>query len=148
MASSDEAVNSFQGGYGMNCAQAILSTYGPKYGLGRTEALRVALAFGGGMGRMGETCGAVTGAFMVLGLKHSLESDPPQQKKDKTYAAVKKFSEAFKAKNGSLLCRDLLGLDLNTLEGARKAKETDAIKAKCSKYVRDAAEILQEMLEE
>jgi C_GCAxxG_C_C family probable redox protein len=148
MALPDDAVASFQGGCGMTCSQAILSTFGPAYGLGRTESLRVALAFGGGMGRMGLTCGAVTGAFMVLSLKHTLGNEPGLQKKDKTYAAVRKFSEEFKSRNGSLLCRDLLGCDLSTPDGSRKASETEAIKNKCPKYVKDAAEIIEEMLKE
>jgi C_GCAxxG_C_C family probable redox protein len=148
MADSDDAVTSFQGGQGMNCAQAIASTYGPRYGLDRGQALRVALAFGGGMGRMGATCGAVTGAFMVLGLKYGAGSEPGREKKEKTYAAVKRFSGEFKARNGSLLCRDLIGLDLNTPDGAKKAHETDAIRSKCPRYVKDAAEILREILEE
>jgi C_GCAxxG_C_C family probable redox protein len=148
MANPDDAVSSFQCGKGMNCAQAILMTFGQRYGLGRNESLRVAMALGGGMGRLGETCGAVTGAYMVLGLKHTLSCDNPEQKKEKTYAAVQRFSQEFKARNGSLLCKDLLGLDLLTPEGAKTMKETDIGKTKCEKYVRDSAEILQEMLKE
>jgi C_GCAxxG_C_C family probable redox protein len=148
MALSDDAVASFQGGSGMTCSQAVLSTFGPAYGLGRTESLRIALAFGGGMARMGLTCGAVTGAFMALSLKHTMGDEPGMQKKDNTYAAVRKFSEKFKTRNGSLLCKDLLGCDLSTPEGSKKASETNAIKTKCPKYVKDAAEILKEMLKE
>ncbi|MDD5110933.1 MAG: C-GCAxxG-C-C family protein [Candidatus Altiarchaeota archaeon] len=146
MTTPEDAVTAFKEGTAMNCAQAILSTYSPKYGLGRAEALRLALAFGAGMGRMGLTCGAVTGAFMVLSLKHTLGNEPGMQRKENTYDAVKKFSEEFKARNGSLYCKDLLGCDLSTPEGFKKASETNAITTKCPKYVKDAAEILEEML--
>ena len=68
MSRVEQAVSCFQGGF--NCSQAVLSTYAQDFGLDREAALKLAAGFGGGMGRMAGTCGAVTGAFMVLGLKH------------------------------------------------------------------------------
>jgi C_GCAxxG_C_C family probable redox protein len=89
MKKSDEALECFKGGF--NCAQAILSTYGQPYGLDRGASLRVALGFGAGMGRLGETCGALTGAFMVLGLKHGGGDAPYPTRKENAYAAVREF---------------------------------------------------------
>jgi C_GCAxxG_C_C family probable redox protein len=131
---------------GVNCSQAILSTYGPRYGLDDKTSLRIALGFGAGMGRLGSTCGAVTGAFMVLGLKHASENVSDNERKEKTYAAVREFARRFEARNGSLDCKELLGCDLGTPEGMKQAKEKDIVNAVCPKYVKDSAEILEEML--
>jgi C_GCAxxG_C_C family probable redox protein len=144
MKESDAAVAAFNGG--INCAQAILSTYGLSYGIDKSVALRVSLGFGAGMGRLGETCGAVTGAFMVLGLKHASGDISPQEKKEKTYAAVREFTKRFEERNGSVVCRKLLGYDLSTPAGMKAAKEADAVKKVCPKMVEDAAGILEGML--
>jgi C_GCAxxG_C_C family probable redox protein len=131
---------------GVNCSQAILSTYGPRYGLDEKNALRIALGFGAGMGRLGATCGAVTGAFMVLSLKHALENVTDNERKEKTYASVREFAKRFEARNGSIVCKELLGCDLGTPEGMKQAKEKDLVNKACPKYVKDSAEILEEML--
>jgi C_GCAxxG_C_C family probable redox protein len=131
---------------GVNCSPVTLSTYGPRYGLDEKTALRIALGFGAGMGRLGATCGAVTGAFMVLGLKHASENDSDNERKEKTYAAVREFAKRFEARNGSIICKELLGCDLGTHEGMKQVKEKDLVNTACPKYVKDSAEILEEML--
>lgn len=146
MNDSDAAVAAFNGG--INCAQAILSTYGLQYGIDKSTALKISLGFGAGMGRLSETCGAVTGAIMVLGLKHATGDSSPQEKKENAYAAVREFVRRFEERNGSVVCRKLLGCDLSTPEGMRKAKDLDLVKKVCPKMVADAAEILDEMLAE
>ena len=126
MTKIEEAVAYFKDGF--SCSQAIVAAYGPSVGLDRDTALKIASGFGGGMlfseqqlclhnmGRLAETCGAVTGAFMVLGLKFgSAASD--RESKEAVCTRVREFAERFKAIHGSLLCRDLLGCDLNTSEG-------------------------------
>jgi C_GCAxxG_C_C family probable redox protein len=142
----ETAQTTFRGGF--NCAQAILSTYGGRYGLERGASLRVALGFGAGMGRLGETCGAVTGAFMVLGLRHGGGDEPFPTRKENAYAAIREFERRFKGRNGSVDCKELLGCDLSTPEGKKMADDKGLIRIKCSKYVRDAAEILDELLED
>jgi C_GCAxxG_C_C family probable redox protein len=146
MKDSDAAVAAFNGG--INCAQAVLSAYGVRYGIDRDVALRVSLGFGAGMGRLGETCGAVTGAFMVLGLKHASGDSSPQEKREKTYAAVRDFVLRFEDRNGSVVCRKLLGCDLSTSDGMKKAKALGLVNTVCPKLVKDAAEILDDMLAE
>ena len=128
-----------------NCAQAVLSAYAACFGLDEETALRIASGFGGGMGRRAETCGAVTGALMVLGLKHGAVS-PDREAKERVYEQVREFAKRFKARNGSLLCRELLGCDIGTPEGLQQAGEADFVSKICPKFVRDAAEILDEML--
>ena len=89
---------------GYNCSQAVLSAYAPDLGLADETALKIAAGFGGGMGRMAETCGAVTGALMVLGLKYGATS-PEREAKERVYERVREFAKRFKARNGSLVCR-------------------------------------------
>ena len=129
---------------GFNCAQAVFSVYAEDTGFDDDTALKVAAGFGGGMGRMASTCGAVTGAFMVLGLRYgSITAD--RQAKEATYASIREFADRFKARNGSLDCRELLGCDISTPDGLKQAMESDAFANICPKFVRDACEILEEI---
>jgi len=139
----ERAISCFKEGF--NCSQAMLSTYGKEYGLNREIALRISSAFGGGMGRMGETCGAVTGAFMVIGLKHGNLS-PDDVTKENTYALVREFVNRFKALNDSIKCKELLGFDIRTPEGRNLAIENNAFTSICPKLVQNAAEILEQIL--
>lgn len=128
---------------GFNCSQAVFSSYAE--GIDEKTALKVASGFGGGMGRMAETCGAVTGAMMVLGLRFG-GAIPDREAKERVYAKIREFAERFKTGNGSLVCRDLLNCDISTPEGYEVAKEKGLLTTICPKFVRDAAEILEEML--
>jgi C_GCAxxG_C_C family probable redox protein len=143
MSSVETAVDLFRSGCA--CSQAVLGTYGPRYGLAEDEAMRVAACFAGGM-RMGETCGAVTGAFMVLGLAHCTKDCRTIEGRQGAYAALAAFSQAFTARNGSLSCRELLGCDVGTPEGARLAREKGLYATICTRLVRDASEILEAAL--
>ena len=138
----EQAVQGFQSGH--SCSQAVLAAFAPAFGVDKETALKIAAGFGGGMGRMAETCGAVTGAFMVLGLSHP-GSTAERPAKEAVYARVKQFAERFKACHGALDCRDLLGCDMSTPEGAAKVQELKLPATICPKFVRTAAEILQEM---
>ncbi len=140
----DQAVECFAKGYA--CSQAVFSTYAPMAGLDYESALRVSSGFGGGMGRLQKACGVVTGAFMLIGCKHGKVKEDDKEAKEKTYALVKIFADRFKAINGSINCRELLGCDLNTEEGMRFAEENNLFSTKCEKYVRDAAEIIEDMI--
>ncbi len=131
---------------GFVCSQAVFSTYSLQFGLDRETALKVAGAFGGGMGHMGEICGAVTGAFMVIGLKHGGTIAEDEQSEEKTYSLVNEFVNRFKSRNGSIVCRELLGCDISTPEGLNTAREKKLFTTLCPKYVRDAAEIIEQIL--
>ncbi len=128
-----------------SCSQAVAAAFAPSLGLDRDTALKLASGFGGGMGRLAETCGAVTGAFMVLGLK-SGSATTDKQAKETVYALVRQFATKFKDVHGSLLCRDLLGCNLNTPEGLAVAQEKKLFSTVCPPYVETAAQILEEML--
>ena len=132
---------------GFSCSQSVLSAFAAEMGLERDIALKVAGSFGGGMGRMGGTCGAVTGAFMALGLRYAKLDPSDNATRDKGYEMVKEFASKFAARHGSITCRELIGCDLSTSEGQAQAKEKNVFELKCRKFVYDAAEILEEMLE-
>jgi len=132
---------------GFNCTQAVLSAYGPQFGLDCESAVRIARAFGSGMG-MGETCGAVTGALMIIGLKHAGLKARSLFSKDRTEGIAREFVVRFKARNGTTVCRELLGCDVSSFGGLKKAKREKHFKKRCPKFVQDAAEILEEIFEE
>ena len=130
---------------GCACSQAILSVYGRDFGLDPDIAMKLAAGFAGGM-RMGETCGAVTGAFMVLGLAFSTEESDKKQGREQAYTKVTEFTDAFVSRNKTLACRDLLGCDITTAEGLKYAQEKGLFKTTCTQLVSDAAEILEKIL--
>jgi len=129
-----------------NCSQAVFSTYAEHLGMDKQTALKVSCAFGGGMARMAETCGAVTGTLMVIGLKHGKARPDNDAAKQKTYALAREFVERFKAKHGTIVCRELLGCDIGTEEGKRVFDENQYEEKRCAKFVADAAMILEEIL--
>ena len=144
MSKVDSAVSCFEEGF--SCSQAILSTYGTQFGLNREIALRMASPFGGGMARMGETCGAVTGAVMVIGLKYGTADSEDMEKRERIYELVREFVDKFKSRNRSIKCRELLDCDISTPEGRKQAKDNELFDTLCPKLVRDAAEIIEQIL--
>jgi C_GCAxxG_C_C family probable redox protein len=142
----EDAVSVFNGGF--LCSQALLSTYGVKYGIGRETALKVSAAFGGGISRMGKTCGAVTGALMVIGLKYGRVDAKDQAAREKTYGAALQFAARFSGRHGSIRCKDLLGYDLSKPEEYARARDEKLFHTACPQFVRDAAKILEEILKD
>ena len=138
---TDEAVACFNDGF--NCAQAIVSTYAKEFGVDKKTALQIACGLGAGMGRLQETCGAVSGAYLLIGLKYGKYQKDDNGAKEKTYALVQEFSKLFEDRNKTTNCRELLGLDL--IHGDKKAA-AERTKTLCPKMVSDAAEILEALL--
>lgn len=130
---------------GFNCAQAVLSAYAHELGFDEITALKVSGAFGGGMSRMGETCGAVTGALMVLGLKYGQIRAEDKSAKEKTYTLGKEFMEKFRSRNKFLSCKELLGHDVSTPEGLKVIRENDFSET-CNKLIKDSVEIVHDIL--
>ena len=95
---------------------------------------------------MGETCGAISGAVMVLGLKHGGVTAEDREAKEKTYERVRELVARFKARYGTVTCRELLGCDISTPEGLQRAKEQQLTTTRCPEFVRCAAEILEDLL--
>lgn len=144
MSKSGHAVEQFQGG--LNCSQAVLAAYAEDYGVELESALKIACGFGGGMGRMGHTCGAVTGAVMVLGLSECGPDPRASTAKGHTYGRVQEFLSRFQAMHSTTDCRDLLDCDISTPEGYAEATGQGLFQAKCPKFVEDAVEILEDLL--
>lgn len=123
----------------------MLAGFGETYGMDRDTAFTVARAFGGGMGQ-GRVCGAVSGAFMVLGFKYRHETDGSTAR-HKTHAVTAKFARRFEQRHGTTVCRELLGgADLGTESGRQEAIDKGLFTTICQKLVQDAAEILKDML--
>ena len=139
----DSTVACFQAGH--SCSQAVFSTYGSDMGMGVELAMKVSSGFGGGIARTGQFCGAVTGAIMVLGMRYG-SSKTDEQSKEMNYAVIRKFLQEFITRNGSTSCRDLLGHDISTQEGRQLVKDKQLAKTICPGLVRDAAEIIEEIL--
>jgi C_GCAxxG_C_C family probable redox protein len=140
----EEAIECFSGN--CNCCQSIILTYGPKFGLEKEVGIRLGTGFAGGLARQGEVCGAVTGAIMVIGLANGMKDENDSEGRDKTYELVNQFIEIFNEKNKSIICRELLDCDLRTSEGRTKAEEQGLFKTHCPNFVRNAAEILEELI--
>lgn len=136
MNSIEEAVRLFENGY--VCSQAVFAAFSEDFDLSKDMALKIGACFGSGM-RKAEVCGACTGALMVLGLKYG-------EDKSKSVEACENFLDDFESKNGSIICRDLLGCDISTPEGVQKAIDNNLFKEFCPKMVESAARIVDEMI--
>ncbi len=143
--SVDQATTLFQQGF--ICSQAVLAAYAPDFDLPYETALKIAAGFGGGMGRSGEVCGAVSGAIMVIGLHTGLIEPGNSATKENTYALTQQLIAQFKERHGSIACRDLLGCDLGQPEGLHHAREAQLFTRRCPLFVRDAAEIVSALIE-
>lgn len=141
MSRVDDAVALFDR---FNCAQSVFAACGAANGLDEKSCLIVSGAFGGGMARMGETCGAVTGALMALGVRYgeAMATDPDQAR-GPLYDRVSTFVDAFKARHGSITCRELTGCDLRTPEGRAQFSARDLHHSLCRNLVASAVELVE-----
>ena len=134
---AEKAVQHFQNGY--NCAQSVLlSLYEQLYPEGKNELIpKIAAGFGGGIGRCGSVCGALTGSIMAIGIKDAV-NQAGVEKRAQTYADAKALYKLFEKQNGSTSCRDLIKYDLSNPEEAAKARQTGAFDKVCAKLIRVA----------
>jgi C_GCAxxG_C_C family probable redox protein len=137
------AVDLHRAGYA--CSQAVLVAYAPGLGLDAAQAARIAAGFAGGM-RLGDVCGAATGAFMVLGLAVCTDDCVKREGRAAIAAAVVEFARKFQERCGALSCPDIIGCDIRTPEGMKQAREQDLFNTRCTPVVRIAAEIIEELL--
>lgn len=158
----EKAARLFKEGY--NCSQAVFVAYADRYGMDEEMALKISASFGGGMGRMREVCGAVSGMFLVAGLETGCTEGKDVQGKKANYDMVQKLAEAYKKENGSIICRELLGLvpmpareeakeGTNTVNAAEfkdtqpEARTEEYYKKRpCAELVTMACDILDEVL--
>ena len=129
----------------MHCSQQVLMEWAEELGYDREEAARMAGPFGGGMFR-GDTCGAISGAMIAIGMKYG-NGDPGDFEKDAAMIEmVKEFQARFIARHGTTICRELIGYDFSKQGEREKAKESGRISEKCPTFVQDALEILDEIM--
>ena len=143
---SERAKELFKLGY--NCSQAVLGVFCEELGLDFDTAVKISSSFGGGMGRMREVCGTVSGMFMAAGLAFS-SSESDSNNKLKQYEHVQELAKRFKDKNGSIICRELLeGINPSTSPVPDERNEEYYKKRPCVELVADAVEIFEEYLKE
>lgn len=143
----EKAVALFKEGY--NCSQSVVAAFADRYGFTREQALRMSASFGGGIGRMRETCGAACGLFMLAGLETGAVDGADRGGKAANYALVQQLAEEFKKRNGALKCAELLGLSKKEPVVSTPEARTPQYYAKrpCIKMVEEAARIWYEYLE-
>lgn len=139
MNKTDRAIGYFRNGY--NCSQSVLMAFADRKG----KAAMTAAAFGGGMGRMQKTCGAVTGAYLWFGMAYGAAGLPSEIDKTKVYGRVREFNRIFTERNGTDQCSELLGEDLNTPEGKENIARKGLSAKVCEKCIRDAVEIIESL---
>lgn len=143
---TDRAVELFKSGY--NCSQAVFAAFCDKIGLSEEIALRVSAGLGGGVGRMREVCGAVSGAAMLAGMVYGATDGSDREAKAKTYEKVQEIAAEFKKENPSIVCRELLGLSAGEKTPPTPEARTDAYykKRPCVQLVEDAARAAEKIL--
>lgn len=141
----NKTLSYFRSGY--NCAESVLLAIA-KDALEIDNDLipKIATGFGGGISRQGYVCGAVSGAVIGFGLKYGRNS--PEEFRAKTYNRVVEFYKQFQKRFGSIVCKELCGCDLSTIEGIRKFREEDVHEEKCSNFVSVAIEIFMGLIDE
>lgn len=147
MTYGEKAKQNFENG--MNCAQAVFCAFADLSGIDESMSMKLAASFGGGMGRMREVCGAVSGMFMALGVLYDGGKIPSHEEKMAHYQRVQELAAKFKEENGSIICRELLN-GVQTTSGNVPEERTQAYYAKrpCGEYCFAAAEILAKFIEE
>ena len=132
---------------GFNCSQAVFITYSDLLGIeDQAMAARISSGFGGGFGRRQEVCGAASGGVMLVGLKLGVSDPRDKEGKERLYQAVRDFLKDFEDGVGHLLCRDIVGCNLLTEEGAKEFRERNLSSTVCRDSVRTAASIIERML--
>ena len=142
---SEKAANNFRKGY--NCAQSVLLAFADKVGLKEDEALKLASSFGGGMGRLREVCGAVSAMFMIAGILKGYTEPNNDIVKANHYKLIQDLAAEFKLKHGTIICRELLGLDGTEFSPIPSARTDEYYKERpCEEFIKCAAEIVEEDL--
>lgn len=143
----EKAMELFEEGY--NCAQSVFLAFEDLHGIDRRTAAALSSSFGGGMGRLREVCGAVSGMFMVAGVLYGYDKPDAREEKAAHYARIQELAAAFEQENGSIVCRELLGLSVKK-EAPQPAERTAEYykKRPCREIAGQAAEIMEHYIAE
>ncbi|MFB0504464.1 MAG: C-GCAxxG-C-C family protein [Candidatus Bathyarchaeia archaeon] len=138
----EKAVSRFLSGY--NCAQSVLLTMFQHWNGENVLVPKIATAFGGGIGRCGSVCGALTGGVMAIGIKYGT-NEPSAEKRLRAYELARMAYRRFEKRHGSVLCRELIGYDLSDPEELEKARNAEVFEEKCTGFMRATVEILRSL---
>ena len=146
MTRREKAMQLFEEGY--NCAQSVFLAFEDLHGIDRKTAAKLSSSFGGGMGRLREVCGAVSGMFMTAGVLYGYDDPKASTEKSEHYSRIQELAKAFEEKNGSIVCRELLGLEVKREVPVPETRTAEYYKKRpCKELVGDAAEILEAYIE-
>ncbi len=144
---AEKAMALFKEGY--NCTQAVVGTFADELEIDFDTAMKLASSFGGGMGRLREVCGAVSGMFIVAGLKFGYSDPKDKEHKTEHYKLIQELAEKFKEEHPSIVCRELLGLEQKKESYVPEDRTENYYKKRpCVQIVGKAAEIIGEYLQE
>lgn len=146
MSKGNIAKSYFEQGY--NCSQAVALAFADEIGMDSNMIARLTGGFGGGMGRMREVCGTVSGTAFVLSALYGYSDPTDADTKAQLYADVQKVAGEFKEENGSVVCRELLGLTKSGFDNPQPEKRTDKYykKRPCGELVKMSADILEKFI--
>ena len=144
MKKADDAHRNFISRF--TCSAAVFSAFSKELGLDPDTAKKIACGFGAGISKTGSICGAVTGAIMVIGLKYGKTESGDDAATEKTRTLTRRFITEFTKKNGTINCTDLLGCNLSNPDEYARARDEELFVTKCPLLVRDAADILENLL--
>jgi C_GCAxxG_C_C family probable redox protein len=131
---------------GLNCSQSIVKAFASELEVDEDAAVRMATSFGGGFGRCGYVCGALSGAAFVLGARFGNIVPDDTVARDRAYAAERQLLERFLLEHGAVMCRELIGVDLRNPEAMKRAREEGVFAKRCSLFVKSSGRILEEIL--
>ena len=141
------AMENFLKGY--NCTQAVFLAFQDLFEMDEKTAAKLSSSFGGGMGRLREVCGAVSGMFLVAGMLYGYDTPGAHQEKSDHYKRIQELAKAYELENGSIVCRELLGLNRKKDEPTPAERTEEYYKKRpCGKLVRMAAAIMEQYIEE
>lgn len=138
----EKAVKRFLDGY--NCAQSVLLTMSELWNVKNELIPKIATAFGGGIGRCGSVCGALTGGVMAIGIKYGT-NEPSPEKRLEAYAKAQKLYSEFERMHGSVFCRELIGYNLSNASELEEARRTKVFEERCIRFIENAIKILLEI---
>ena len=146
MSKAELAAENMKKGY--NCAQSIVKAFAGEVGIENEEDLiKIAASLGGGMGRNGHVCGAVSGAALILGKKYGNSQPADVQAREKAYNTTNLLLEAFEKEHQSVMCKDLISINMKNPEELKKAREAGVFQNQCPLFVRSSGRLLEKLLE-
>ncbi len=147
MTRREAAMENFMKGY--NCSQSVVLAFADLLPIDKENLLKISSPFGGGMGRLREVCGSVSGMFIVAGLLYGYDGPETGAVKAELYSKIQALAERFEEKNGSIVCRELLGLTQKHDSPVPTPRTADFYtKRPCKELIGDATEILEQFISE